>query len=805
MHSFGKDVSYSLRVLRRYPGISLIAVCSLVLGVAANSTMFSLVDAMYLRPFAVRDPGALVWIGMRTAEGQREGIAWAEYLEVRHSVSAFADIAVQNRRGTMLERDGVSELVPLTIVSDNFFSMLGIRASRGRLFQGELDATLVDEPAVALSDAAWRRYFGADPSTVGRTVRIGNRACTVVGIVQPEFRGFERSVATGVWVPVSTWKAMGNARELEERGGGQFEGIARLKPGASFEQAGAQLKSLSSRLEQEHPDTNRARRLVAVTHDAIEHGSGPTAPVILLSAVGIVLLIACANVAMLLLAQAEGREHEITVRLALGASQWRVVRQLLTEGAVLALLGGAVALLVTYWIIPVLPAMLPPGPEFIKYDIRMDRRVVLVAGASCVGTVFLFGLAPALSAARRDLISALKGRGLESRRRTTGRYALVATQAALTVLLVTAAGLLARTFYNSLQQRLGFDTGRNMLVLNTGLSARGNQAAATVCDGIVDRLQALPGVRQAAYARRVPLGLFGEGATRDILIPGNPSAAGKDVMRMRFNQISPGYLRTMGTRIVSGRGFTRSDNDTTVRVALVNQTMLRTFWPDGNAVGRHILVDKKDTEIVGVVEDGVIAGVQEPPEPFLLFPFAQAQVEEVTFIMETAGDPATLLGPAKTSMKQADPGIMLFVASTMKRHVADALYSRWLPAVLSIAMGALGLVLGAAGLFGVVLQNVNRRVREIGIRTTLGATRRRVVVLVIRHGLLLAGTGAAAGAAASVASGRLLGTMLYGITPYDAPTILFSVAVVLAVALAASAYPAWKATRVDPADILRTE
>ncbi len=803
MLSLAFDFRYALRVLRRYPVVSIIAVPSLALGIAANSTMFSLVDAMYLRSFAVADPAGLVWVAMRTAEGQRGGMAWLEYLEAKASAPAFADIAVQNRRGTMIEKDGVAELVPLTIVSDNYFALLGVKPARGRLFEPTLDAGLAGQPAVALSDGAWRRYFGADPDIVGKSVRMANRAFTVVGVLPPEFRGLDREVATGVWVPVVTWKAMnpGNAREFEDRGGGQFEGVARLRPGSSMEQAAAQLDTVSRRLEQDYPGTNRGRRIVAYTEAERQSGGGPAPTLLLLSVVGIVLLIACANVAMLLLAQAEGREREISIRLSVGATQWRVVRQLLTEGAVLALAAGALVFLVISWMIPLIPALLPPGPEFMKYDIRMDRRVVLVTVLSCVATVFLFGLAPALSSARRDLMAVLKGRGFQARRSHAGRYVLVAGQAALTVLLITAAALLARSFQNTLEQRIGFDTDRNTLVLNSGLEAARDRVTAT-CEEIVERVRTLPGIRQAAYARRIPLGLFGGGATRDVVIPGNTAAG---VLRLRYNQVSEDYFAAMGTRILAGRGFARSDGAAAALVAIVSQTMQRRFWPAADAIGQHIRVDDADTEIVGVAEDGVIENVPEVPEPFLFFPFAQAPVREVTFVVEAAGDASQLMTAVKREMRAANPGIMFFVATTLKQQVKDARYSSSVLALLSAVVGGLGLLLAAGGLFGVVLQGVNRRTREMGVRMALGADRRTVMTLVIRHGLVLAGAGAVVGAAASLASGRLIAGLLYGMSPYDPIALLFSVAAVLLVAVVASAYPAWKATRIDPAEVLRAE
>ena len=450
------DLRHALRVFRTYPGVTTVAILSLAVGIGANSIMFSIVDGMYLRPLPVRDPAGLVWIDNRMADGRSGDMAWLDYRAISSSAPAFADVAAQSRRGGILDNAGELEQVLLTVVSDNYFSLLGVEAARGRLFRPDLDANMA-EPAIAISDSLWRRRFGADPSLVGRSIRLNGRAYTVVGLMPPEFHGLMRGVRNDVWVPVSTWKAMGNSSELEGHDPYPFEAMARLRPGANLRQAQAQLDALTARLQQDYPRPWRGRRLAA---EQSPPGQVPPRERTLLAATCLLLLIACANVAMLLLAQAERRQREMGIRVAVGAGRARLAAQLFTESALLAVAGTVVALLLAAWMIPLVPVLLPPGPDFISYDIKLDGRVLLLNLVSCILTVLLFGLAPSLAAARTDVIRVLRGGTADLRRRYAGRNLLAVAQAALGVVLLTCAGLLARSFlYTQAQRPASIRTG----------------------------------------------------------------------------------------------------------------------------------------------------------------------------------------------------------------------------------------------------------------------------------------------------------------------------------------------------------
>ena len=805
MQTLWQDVRYTWRVWRARPGVIAIAIASLALGVGANSIMFSLVDGMFLRPLPVRDPAGLVHLQWRSADGRSSSMAWPDYLALKDTGGAFADIAVQNRRGGLLDIGRDVELVLVTIVSDNFFPLLGVEAQRGRLLRAELDEALSGEPAVMITDGLWRRRYGADPSLIGRSIRLNGRALTVVGVLPPRFQGLNRAIVTDIWIPVSAWRALGNAQEFEERVVGQFEPIARLKPGATLESAQAQLDGFSRRVQEEQPGKGRGWRLAAQTEDEVERGSrGRISSALLLSITGLLLLIAAANVAVLLLALADARQREVSIRQALGANRRRLLRQLLTESGLLALAGAVGALIAGWWLIPLVPALLPPGPAYVRYDIRLDERVILVTFATCTATLLLFGLVPALRGSRADLSAFMRAGARETRRRFGGPNLLVVAQAMLGVTLLSSAGLLALSFARTAGLRPGFDTNRNLIMMLVSLSGpRGRMV--TLGDEIINRVGALPGVTRAAYCRRFPMASSGGGATRDVIIPGRDAPPDEQLLRIRYNQISTDYFAVTGTRLLAGRGFERADTADSQRVALVNETMARRFWPSGSPVGASIRVDTADVQIVGVVENTAINSLHEEPEPFLYLPFPQLPTAEVTFLFETAGNPAALLGPIRRELRAVAPNHAQLTTTTLRQHLKNALYQDWVPAVLSITAAVAGMALGAAGLLGVMVQSVNRRSRELGVRAALGARRPDLLWMVLRQGLALTGAGGLLGVGLSLAAGRMLSSLLFGVSPSNPAVIGSSVCAVLLVGAAASLYPAVKATRVDPVHVLRAE
>jgi len=805
MRSIWQDIRYARRVLRAHPAAVAIAVLSLAVGIGVNTVFFSMVDALLLRPLPISDPDSLVRIQWQSTDGRSSAMAWTDLQALRESAGAFSDIAAQNRRGGLLDIGASPEMKQLTIVSDNYFPLLGITAERGRLFRADLDDQPGNEPVVVITDGLWRSRFGADPNIVGRPLRINYRTLTVVGILPPEFRGLHRIIETDLWIPVSSWRAMGQTRELEERVVGHFEPVGRLRQGSSIGAAQAQLDTLTARIQAEQPEAARGRRLVVRTQaDYEEAGGFRLVSALVLGIAGLLVVIACANVAQLLLALSEARRREIAVRQALGASRRRLLRQLLTESAMLAIAGTVVALLTAVWLIPILPALLPSGPSFFRPDFRLDHRVLMTALATCTFTVLIFGLIPAIQGSRTDLNSLIKTSGWQSRRRFSGRNLLVVSQSTLSVVLMVSAGLLATSFVRVQGVRPGFDTGRNTVVVLTSLNGPSSSVAAT-SDEIVQRVGALTGMKQGAYCRRLPMASSGGGATQDVEIPGRAVPSDQAVLRIRYNQISPDYFAVTGTRLIAGRPFARADAAAATKVSLINDTMARQFFPAGDAVGRWIRVNNADVQIVGIVENAAVNSLHEKEQPFLYFPYAQMPAGEVTFLFETVGDPSAMVPAIKREMRAVAPTYAELSVNTMKRHMRDALYMDWLQAVLSIALAVIGVGLAAVGLVGVVSQSVTRRRREIGIRAAMGARRRDVVLMVLKQGLVLSGVGAVVGVGAALLVGQAMSSLLYGVSPSDPIVLGLSATLVVVIGLLGSVYPAWKASRVDPVHVLRAE
>ncbi len=805
MRTFLQDLRYGIRLLLKTPGFTAVAVASLALGIGLNSAVFSVVDGMFLRPPAVQQPQQLVWIYSRAPERSGGSISYMEYLDLREQSDVFSGLVAQSRRGSLLRVNDEIEVVPTTVVSVNYFSVLGAGAMLGRTFSANLDDS-EKEPVVILSYSLWQRRFGSDPQIVGKSIPLGARNCTVVGVMPRSFRGLERLVAPDIWLPATTWVAIvpGNRPELERRENRVFEVLGRLRPGIAVEQAQAQLDTIGRRLEQAYPATNKMRQLSAIP-ETRRAADRVRAGLLLMSVVGLVLLIACANVATLLLAQGESRRREIGVRLALGAGRRRLLRQLLTESLLLSLAGAALGLLLASWLMDLAPVLTPPGP--LRIDVRLDQRVGTFTFLASLLTAVLFGLAPALRALNADVTPVLKGEeasiGRRSRRFSMWNV-LAVGQIALSVVLLSVSGLLLRSFLYTQQIDPGFDTKKNMLVIMmASRSVSGPQQARALFEGLAERLQSLPGVTRATYARRLLLAGSGGGATKEVSIPGVQLPPGRDAIEIKYNQVADNYFATMGTRIVRGRGIERRDGPDTLKVVLINETMALQFWPNEDPIGRWLRTGRFEYQIVGIVEDGKINRIHEEPEPFLYFPFIQMPPGEATLLVETAGNPALLADAVKREMRSVDPQIVIFSLMTMQQHMANALYMDRMPAVVSSGLAVLGMLLAAVGLYGVMSYGVNRRTHEFGVRLAMGAQKRDLLGLVMRQGLKLALAGIPVGLFAALAATRVMSSSLYGVRPGDPLTLAASSALVLAIVLLATQGPARRATKVDPLVALR--
>jgi len=789
---------------------------TLAFGIGANTAIFSLVDGIWLRPLPIADPSHLVAIesvkNHAAADSERDDTtsSYAEFGDIRERVPAFADVAAADRRGLALETADGLQLLLAEVVSDNYFTFMGVTPELGRL-PDENELRRAQAPIVVLSHGAWKRIFGGNPGVIGQTVKVKGGSATVLAVLPAGFRGTERLIDPQVYVPQSSWVTWAPDERNTPRTVREFELYARLRPsanpGAILEQAKAQLQGLSADLSANYPQANSGRTFTANWQAKSANGPMKVLSILLLAIAGAVLMIACTNIANLLLALNDSRRREIAMRVALGATRGLLLRQLVTEYAVLAVVGTAGAVVLAQRLIALVPALMPDIGFPLGFDFRIDHRVLAFTAAAGVVSVLVCGLLPALAMTRTSPLDAMRAQA-SSRGRLTmpARKIFVVAQLAVSMALLMATGLLVRALIQIESMNLGFSSKQNAVLLGIGVGGQGPQRQATF-DALVARMKALPGVKDATVARVVPFPESGGGATKVVLAPGElPSeTAGTPVW---FNSVEDGYFRVMGVPLVRGRAFETQDTATSGRVVIVNQTLAKKLFGSADVVGRRLRMGRQqpvDAEIVGVAGDGKYSDLTEAPQPFLYLPLTQNGGSEVTLIVTTDGDPGLLLPVARKAVQQVSPSTLIINTQTLTDHMRFVTYLNRMAAWLSASLGALALLLTTVGLYGVTAYTVSRRTHEIGIRMALGALRGTVFTSVLKDGLKLAMVGMVLGTGLALLLGRGMSSLLFGVKPLDPVTLLGVVAVVAATSVAALIAPARRALRVNPVDALREE
>jgi putative ABC transport system permease protein len=810
VEGFLQDLRYGLRVLRKNPGFTVVALLSLGLGIGANSTIFSIVDSELLRPWPVKDPERLVAIQTSSSKDPDFDLSsYADYRDVAGEIRAFSGAVAYGDRGGFISREGQGRQVSVEVVSPNYFTMLGVSAQRGRMFSGRPEETAAEGRSVVLSHSLWQEYFGGAPALPGRTTLLDGKQFTVVGVAPRDFCGLRRGWCPDIWVTTGGWATMvpGEEESYVARDNRWFKVVGRLSPGASIAEARAQLRILARRLALAFSATNQGMELPASragTADKADLQVG----IYLMAMVGLVLLISCANVANLLLAQMEKRQREIAMRRALGAAQTRLVRQLFTEGLVLSLGGGLLGVFLARLLMRGLPALVP---DLAVAGLRLDLRVLLFTAAISLLVAVFFGQAPAFYMARRDLTGILKGAETQIRgstRRFALRNLLVLGEVAFSVVLLAGSALLVRSLIYSQGINPGFDVTKNLLMMEVApppLYGYTEAQAAAIYPTLAARAATVPGVVRVSYSRRPPLSGNEGGETMGVIVPGVEPPRGSDRFKIRFNTVAPGFFATVGARVVSGREFNQFDLPSKPPVVIINEAMVRRFWRDGDAVGRSIRMGKKDYQIVGVVETGKYVSLHETPQPYLFLPFTQVFSFECVLLVETAGDPRDSAPSILRATTAVDRNLPIVGAITLRNHMREVLSQERTMAWLLLGLSVLGMFLAAVGLFSTVAYAVSRRTHEIGVRMALGARRNDVMRLVLLQGLGLSAIGALIGLAGAVVASRLITQFLYGITSRDPLSYTVSVLVAIGVALLASYFPARRAMKVDPMVALRHE
>ena len=806
--TFFSDLRFALRTLAKSPGFAAIALATLAIGIGANTAIFSVVDAVLLRPLPFREPERLVAL-FQTLPSKgvtANGVSYLNYEDFARQARSYETLAAVRMHDFTLTGQGEPALVAAGTVTSNVFAALGAKPLLGRALVAADDDLAA--PAVAvLSERLWRERFAADPAIVGKTVLLDARPSTVVGVMPASFKTPPESPPAELWLTLTHDPVFEDLRKL--RGGHYLRLVARLKPGVSIAQAQAELQTIAAGLARQYPKENEGWgvRVVPLAESLV--GNVRTALLVLLGAVGLVFLIACANVANLLLVRAGARTRELAIRTALGAGRGRIARQLLTECLVLGVAGGALGLGLAFAALQgartFLPADLPRASE-----IGLDGRVLLFSLFASILSAVVFGLAPVLHVAGSDLAEALKegsiGTG-ESGRRTRMRGALVVGETAVSFVLLIGAGLLVKSFAKLQDVRTGFDSSH---VLTGGLSLPRNQYSKPeqwigFYRELVERLKARPGVESAAAV--LPLPLTGSGLNFAFQIEGRPAEkAGQD--SANFTAATAEYFRVLRVPLLRGRLFETADTPDSAKVCLVSAAFAKRYFPGENPLGRRLIfgfTQRVPREIVGVVGDVQRDGLASPSQPEMYVPFGQDPFWAAYVAVRTPGDPGSLASALRDEVRALDPSMPLAGIQPMDRYVYDSVAEPRFRTMLLGLFAAAALALAAIGLYGVVSYNAARRTREVGIRLALGAGRADVLRLVMREGLVLSGLGLAAGIAGAAFLTRFLSGLLFGVSRLD-PLIYAAVALcLLAAGLLASVVPARRAARVDPIVALRYE
>jgi predicted permease len=815
MTNLFSDLKTGVRSLGQSPGLTAVAVLTLAIGIGANVAIFSLVDEIWLRPLPVPQPDRLVRIytSKPTSEGviDRGPSSYPDFESIRQSARAFSDVAAFEGRGALLDSGHETTLVTAAVVSGNFFDLLAPVAAAGRTFT-ETETKASGARVVMLSYPFWRKQFGGDPTLPGRTIGLDRQQVLVAGVLPRGFRGTQPFAVPDVWIRFDTWIALtGDRVRLGLRDFRDYDLFARLVPGATLPSADAELAGIATQLEREFPKSNSGRRMSVVAESRSRGASVARLSSTLLVIAGLVLLLACANVASLLLARAESRRFELATRIALGASRLRLVRQLVVETALLAVASTAAALLLGDLVIDLLPRLLPSLGFAAPLDPHMSGRVLLFGLTAATIALAVFGLLPAWLASGTAPIAALKGqRGLSGAPRPRLRAGLVIVQVALSTGLAVVGSLLVRSLVHAYDADPGFDAHQNLLVVELvpgfGSSVQGGDRA--FVDEARRRIEALPGVLGTAVAMRIPFGMSGSGATRRAFLAGAAAAGESDGVPIHYDPVSERFFELLGTRLVRGRGIEARDVRDHVRVAVINQAMAARFWPGHDPIGQRFGLDQPDDvpyEVIGVAQNSVNADLNQETQPYLYTPMAEGDYGELTLIVKSAGDAATIADPVRHVFREVNPDVPTTYLATVREHMRLATSDMRMTTGLIVALGALGLLLVALGLHSLIVFLAGRRTREIGIRMALGAAPRAIFDLVIRGALLLSGAGLVAGAAGAAFASRALRSYLYGVTPGDSSSYATAAAVILAVTMLTAYLPARRAARTDPSVALREE
>ena len=806
------DVRYGSRQLLKHPVFTILAVVSLALGIGANTAIFSLVNTVLLRPLPVKEPSQLIEVYGSLNNGADFSIqSYLNYKDYRDRNDVFSGLFVYRIVVASLSHSGSNERVWGYLASGNYFEVLGVKPILGRSFLPEEDQTPGSHPVVVLSYTCWQKRFAGDPAIVGRTILLNNHTFTVIGVAPKGFIGTEVAYAPEYWAPMMMAKVIEpGSRWLDSRDSNNLFMIGRMKPGVTPAQVKASLDAITLQLGKEYPAENEGRGITlsrpGLFIPSIRDASITFAGVLMVI-VGLVLLLACVNLANLQLARATSRRKEIAIRLAVGASRGRLVRQLLTEGVLLSLAGGALGLMLAAWINWLVGGIKLPLDVALVFDLPLDWRVLLFTLGLSIFTGVVFSLLPALQSSKPALVPSLKDDAkLGGFRRSRLRNSLVVAQVSLSLVLLVCAGLIVRSLQAAQKMRPGFDTQAAIAIsFDVGLQGYEEAKGRAFHHQILDRVRAVPGVRAAALTSNLPLALNYNSSS--VYLEGQPAVGSGRLPTCIPMSVSPGFFETMGIAL-RGRDFADSEDKLEARVAVVNETFAKKFFPGIDPIGKRFnFSGPKDPlwQIIGVCSDGKYNTLAETPQPAVFRPQFRDYDTVVTLVARTEGDPRSMIAPLRKEFQEMDPTLPLYDIKTLTEHMKIPLFPARMAANVLGSFGVLALVLAAIGIYGVMSYVVAGRTREIGLRMALGAQLRHVRQLILGQGMILASIGLAIGLVIVFILARFLTSMLYGVSPTDPITFITITFLLAGVALVACYIPARRAARVDPMVALREE
>jgi predicted permease len=814
MGSFWQDVRYSLRMIAKAPGYAAIAVLTLALGIGANTTIFSWINSTLLNPIpGLASPNEVVALSLGRGMDNPFPFTYPDFESMRDGQQSFVGITAANIAPMSLTGKGKPERVWGMVASANYFDLLGVRPILGRGFLPEEDTKPGGAPVAVISYRLWQTHFGVNPDVVGQTLEINQHPYTIVGVAPTVFQGSQTGLRSEIWIPIMMEEQLMPQGDLiHDHHYFWLTALGRLKPGVRPEQAQEEMTLRLKREAKNYPEEHKGHDSVSV-YPLWRNPFGAnqflsTLLPMLMTIAGLVLLLACANVANLMLVRSVARRREIAIRLSLGANRWRLVRQLLVESLILAFAGGLVAFAITFWTAGTFMKFVPKTDFPISLGMRVDHTVLLATIVISVLTGVIFGILPALRASGEAPVAVLKedtGSASGGMRKARLASALVVAQISLSLLLLICAGLFIRSFMSAQQINPGFNP-HNVLIATYDLFTGGySEASGVEFDRqLVEKLEAQPGIQSVALSSRVPLG-FGGGSTA--VNPEGYVSQANESMETQVAIVTPNYFQTLQIPIVKGRDFTRQDTKSSQRVVIVSETFVNRYWPNQEALGKQLNSDLTHEwfTVVGVARDSKVNGLNEKPTPFLYLPLYQVYRATLIVLARTNGDPLAAGKTVEKTIHELNSDLVVFDITTLELREQIASFGQRVAGTFVGAFGLLALVLAAVGIYGVTSYTTRQRTHEIGIRMTLGANKRDVLRLVLGHGLRLTLIGVALGLAASFALTRFLTSLLLGITSTDAITFSSVALLLCAVALFACFIPARRAMRVDPMVALRYE